>query len=399
MYEINYAYNEYDNRYTELAPTDLIKQLFDKMDDRNILFVPDHPYRRGQFSEGRKWLRCEMKWTAEDRDEIIDEFESLYTALEEVAAAYPELSDTTEDNRKILSAGALEIWRKYCTDLGDGLFEKEMERNVDRLIDSMLIPELSELRAARQAARRSRSRHLADRDPVPADEEMFIYWKHNMHLKADIRAKFGYGPFAFDCCIRLKRLYYMMAFNAPQQLISREAKRLASYMTLDRYCTWHTSIEQIDALALPLKGIRNVEAVRDILADTALYDMVDPEDDMEPAVANWSSVYYLDASDGEKLIEAYDLFNEYEPGCHIIAESLSRDRKLDPEKIDFRGAGSSALMGAGWPDFIYYPCRPEFPGDRIRRDISEQEILETLQRFADTLGVDPETVGRYKVPV
>ena len=127
--------------------------------------------------------------------------------------------------------------------------------------------------------------------------------------------------------------------------------------------------------------------------------MVDPEDDMEPAVANWSSVYYLDASDGEKLIEAYDLFNEYEPGCHIIAESLSRDRKLDPEKIDFRGAGSSALMGAGWPDFIYYPCRPEFPGDRIRRDISEQEILETLQRFADTLGVDPETVGRYKVPV
>ena len=95
MYEINYAYNEYDNRYTELAPTDLIKQLFDKMDDRNILFVPDHPYRRGQFSEGRKWLRCEMKWTAEDRDEIIDEFESLYTALEEVAAAYPELTTRT----------------------------------------------------------------------------------------------------------------------------------------------------------------------------------------------------------------------------------------------------------------------------------------------------------------
>lgn len=398
MYDINFAYSEHDKNCRALSPQALIERLFDRTDDKGVMFVPAHPYRMGKSTEGSKWLRCVMKWTAADRDEIIKDFDALYKALAEIAAAGPELGDTYEENTGVLSEKALQVWRKYCTDLGDGLFEKELEGKIDKLIDRELFPELYTERRERRSAAKYRPRHIVDMDPVPDDEEMFLYWKHNSRLKADIRGRYGFGPFAFDVCIRAKRLYYLMAFNAPEHLIDREAKRLAIYLVLDRYCVRSSEIELQSAFALPLKGIRNVELVREILADPVLYDMVNPEDDMEPAVANWNSINYKTAETGEELIELYDTFTEFENGSHIVAESLSGNKELDPSGIDFYGSCSASLMGSGWPDFIYYP-EAAGPTGKKPKDIGEQEILSVLRRFAEALEIDAETAGIYMIPI
>ena len=395
MYEINYAYSENDSSFSELSPETLIMRMFDKTDKKGRLFVPAHPYRMGKHSEGRKWLRCIMDWTADDRDGIIREFDELYTALAEVASASPELGESSEENAALLSPAALNVWRRYCRDLGDGLFEKDLERSIDKLINRELLPELNTARTARRTSGRTRAKHLIDRDPVPADEEMFLYWRYNTNLKADIRARYGSGAFAFDVCIRAKRLYYLLMFDAPESLIDREAKRLAKYMVLDRYCTGRSEIEMSDVYALPLTGIRNVELVRDILADPDLYDMINPENDFEPAVANWTSVLYKDAEVGEELIEQYDLITEFENGAHILAEELSRNKELDPDGIEFSGSMTSLLLGEGWPDFIV--CETDAAQGRKADKISEQDILDTLERFADALGIEAGQAGRYTI--
>ena len=398
MYEINYAYSELDNSFRELSPETLIAQMFDKTDEKGVLLVPAHPYRAGKYTEGRKWLRCVMEWTSGDRDRIIKEFDDLYNALAEIAAASPELGESSAENEEVLSPAVLDIWRIYCTDLGDGLFEKELERSIDGLIDRELFPELEPGRGSRRAAERLRSRHRVDIDPLPADEEMFLYWKHNFDLKADIRTRYGSGPFAFDVCIRMKRLYYLLVFDAPESLIDREAKRLAKYMVLDRYCISSNEVELLDAYALPLTGIRNVELVRDILADIALYDIVDPENDTDPEVVNWDSICYKKADRGEELIEQYNLFTRFESGSHILAEALARDAELDPAGIEFYGVESSALLGNGWPDFIYYP---EMDGARKNKTgrIREKDILDTLVRFAGALGIEAGLAGVYPIPM
>ena len=50
---------------------------------------------------------------------------------------------------------------------------------------------------------------------------------------------FGDGPFWFDLCIRIKRLYYLLVLDeiAPNDLYFREQKRIALYMVLNRYCS------------------------------------------------------------------------------------------------------------------------------------------------------------------
>lgn len=397
MYEINYAYSEYDECFKELSPEAVIAGMFDKTDEKGVMFVPAHPYRTGKDTEGRKWLRCRMKWTAPDRDRIIEEFRGLYKALSEIADASPELGVTSGENAEILSGAALDVWRTYCIDFGDGLFEKELERSIDRLIDRELYPDMSSDRGKWRAGR-TRVRHLVDLDPLPEDEEMFLYWKHSSALKAAIRSKIGFGTFAFDICIRVKRLYYLMAFDAPSNLTDREAKRVAKYMVLDRYCSDSAEVELVDAYALPLTGIRNVELVRDVLADPALYDMIDPEDDFDPEVANWASVYYKKADAGEDLIEQYDLFTMYENGSHILAESLSQNKDLDPEGIEFSGSQSRSLLGNHWPDFIFYPVE-DVKKQNKPRDINEQDVLAALEQFAEALGIEAGLTGIYPVPL
>lgn len=397
MYEFNYAYSEQDDNFTELSPEALITQMFDKTDEKGWLFVPGHPYRIGKDSEGMKWLRCLMKWDAGNRDELIREYDELYKALAEIAALHPELGVSAEENTAVLSGDALRVWRIHCTDLCDGTFERELERSIDKLIDREVLAELGPLKESRREAGKGSRWHLADRDPVPADEEVLLYWKYNFKLKEAIKTRYGDGDFVFDVCVRTRRLYYLMAFGAPQRLIDREAKRLAKYMVLDRFCKNCSEMELSDVYAFPLTGIRNVELVRDVLNDSDLYDVIDPENEWESAVMNWNSVYYKDAELGEELIEQFDLVTDYEGGSDVLAESLARDKELNPKGIEFSGSMTKTWLGSPWPDFIV--CETETGQGKKAGRISEQDILDTLERFAAALGIEAGLAGRYMIPL
>jgi hypothetical protein len=71
---------------------------------------------------------------------------------------------------------------------------------------------------------------------TPRDETKIemIYWD-NRELREKVR-KDSSARFCHERFLRLRKLYLMYAYDAPEALIEREARRLARYMVLNRYC-------------------------------------------------------------------------------------------------------------------------------------------------------------------
>lgn len=395
MFEFEYAFNEYDENFAELTPIDTIKRMYEKTGEDGTLIVPDHPYRIGEYSKGKKWLRCSMNWTAEDCDKAITEFEYFYSALAEIARNYPRLGILSLENEEFLSPDALEVWRLYHKDLCNGQFEKDIERTIDGLIDEWLYPMDDEWLSRRR--KRPKSKHFIDRDPLPKDEEIFVYWSHVSDLRINIRIRYGEGKFAFDRCVRLKRLFYLMAFEAPEELIDREAKRFAKYVVLDRYCKDFRAFEQYSGYALPLMNIRNVSLMTDILGDVDLYEITNPYSSFDSESEACDSIYYMKANKGEEVMDAFDSLGDKDPACEVIAGYYYR-HELNPKKIDFYWAETTGVLKGECSRFIYYPDVPSFEGENLRSDIAEDDILNTLRSIAEDLGIDPGLVGKYNLP-
>ena len=395
MFDFNYAFDEYDEKYAELSPVELIKRMYEATGPDGKLIVPDHPYRIGAYSKSKKWLLCSMDWTEEDCSKAAAEFDYFYSALSEIAQNYPRLGILSIENEEFLSPDALEVWRLYHKDLCEGLFEKDIEMSIDRLIDEWLYPVDDEWTGKRR--RRPKVKHAVDRDPVDADERIFIYWSHVSNLRSNIRIRYGKGRFAFDRCIRLKRLFYLLAFEAPEELIEREAKRFAKYIVLDAYCTDHREFELYTGYALPLTGIRNVSLMTDILGDADLYEITDPYSLLDREKEACDSIYYMKAEKGEEVMDAFDSLGNKDPACEVIARHYYR-HELNPEKIDFYGLEAAGILSGECSRFLYYPAEPAFEGDTLRSDLTEEEILGTLRRIANDLEIDPALAGKYNIP-
>jgi hypothetical protein len=396
MFEIRYAFNDTDKEYEKLSPPALIRKMFEKTDGNGILVVPERTYLTGRSMAGNKWLRCEMDWTEDDVKKITREFRVLYKALLEASEMHPELDENDPDDGGLLSEEASRVRRRYLLGLGSSfdVFEKDIRTSVSRLIAGY--PEEYPVRTSR---RQSAARHLMSADPVPYSEEVFLYWRYDDHLKRAIRKVFGGGQFAFDVCVRMKRLYYMMAFPAPGRIADREARRLAAFMVLNKYCVRYSSFDTYDGYAVPLYRMKNVDAVREIISDPELYYPVFSGSVTDNGFSDLTAVTNADAEYGEDIIRAYDELGEYDdPGCHAIAAWLYHNKEINPKKINFEGFESSLTMPAGCPDFVIFPDKALSP-DEDRAGIGREDVIDALMRFADAMGIDTGLVGRYKVPV
>lgn len=396
MFEIRYAFNDTDKEYEKLSPPALMRMMFEKTDDSGMLIVPERTYLTGRSMAGNKWLRCQMDWTGDDVKKITKEFRTLYKALLEISEMHAELDENDPDDGGMLSEEASRVRRRYLLGLGEhfDVFEKDIERSVSRLIADY--PDEYPVRTSR---RQSAARYLTAKNPVPYSEEVFLYWRYDDQLKRAIKKVFGGGPFAFDVCIRMKRLYYMMAFTAPGRIANREARRLAAFMVLNKYCVRYSGFDTYDGYAVPLYRMKNVDAVREIMSDPELYYPIFSDSDMDPGFSNLTAVANADAKFGEDIIRAYDELGEYDdPGCHAISLWLYHNKEINPKQINFEGFESSLTMPAGCPDYIIFPDKALSP-DEDRTGITKEDVLDALMRFAEAMGIDAGLVGHYKVPV
>ena len=381
-YVANYAYSELDKSYSRLNPVKLIDIMFEKTDKDGSLIVPNHPYKTPASMRGKVWLDCKMEWTGEDRDAVKKEFKELYRAFLIISESNVELEPNPEKS-EVLAPEERAVWKKYIRDIDNGHFERDIERSIDRkIVDHALAKSSSSKKARRN------SRHRIDKDPVPEDEEIFLYWRYVQSLNADINRIFDGGEFAFDVCIRAKRLYYLMAMEAPGALVDNEARLLAKYMVLNKFCKKSYAAELYSGYGFPIYKAKNVGAIREILTDWDLYYPIHEENSWDPNYSDWESVFYADGKYGEDIIKAYDDTCRDPLGVVAICDNLSRKGGINPKGISFWGFEYTVIGPKEWPDFILADCD-------YKDGITEEDVIEAVKKVADLFGIDKKLIDHY----
>ena len=376
------AFSETDKDFIKMSPASLIKRMQEKTDKEGFLLVPAEPYDTRIGREGKEFYRYEMSWTKEDADNIAKEFGRIYKAIEKMASLGPELSGDREENGKYLNEEELEIWEKYIKDLSDGLFEKDIERSLGRLI---LEDRLGKM------ARPKKSRHGVDRYPVPSDEEIFRFWEHNDEIKRRIKGRFDDGHRSFDVFIRAQRLYGLMVMEASEKLIKREAKRLAKVIAINRFCVRICgSTTLYSGLAIPIYHAKNIDEFRDFLLDGAFYEICidDPIQDNE--YLRWISVYNAEVKYGEELMDEYDAYDPLDYADYLMDRYVKTNKEINPLGIDL-GCYSS-FNGL---NFIRYEADDE-ETKKVQK-FTEEEIVNALKNFAKKYGISEKLVGHYEI--
>ena len=392
MFIVKPAYSIVDKEYKKLSPESVIELMYEGTDKQGILVVPDHPYEIEAGMEGYTWLKCNMEWTKKDRDEVIEEFKTLYKSISRIAKVYYDLSDIMGENRELLSEEDFEVWKKYLRDLENGHFEKDIERSIYRLIDNEIYPD----RKSDARYMRKKSKHLIDRWPILEDEEIFLYWRNVQSLRDNIRRVFGYHKFAFDLCIRMKRLYYLMAFGAPQSLIKREAKRLAKYMVLRKYCIEAEHLETEYGIGLPLANLKNPQAVIHILTTQPIYEW-SSDDINDPESIFFDTIYYSEAELGEEILEAFDVERpfRFDSPYEILQDFFNGNKEVGLDSGDAKVECYDPLEDD--PGFIIRPDQEWTREGRVKRKTTEEETKSILKKVANYLGADKKTIKQYTI--
>lgn len=393
MYSIKPAYNIADRDYQKLSPSDVINLMYEGTDKGGIMVVPDHPYEIKKGSEGDLWLSCKMAWTKKDRDEVIEECKSLYKAISRIAKVYYDLGPNRYENEELLSEEDADIWSKYLRDLDNGHFEKDIERSIYRICDERINRTLAD---GHRYEKRKKYQHMVDKWDIAEDEQIFLYWRHIQSLRDAVKARFGQSVFAFDLCIRMKRLFYMMAFEAPKGMIRREAKRLAKYMVLSKYCESVEHLETDTGFAFPMENLKNVDAVCHVLTTVPDYDFIPDKPDALDGPF-FDQIFYSNAKSGEGLMDIFDLYRpfHFDSAYQIMQSFFERSKEVDLGVENIEVSCYDPLEQ--YPGYMMVSDKPWEPnGYKVP---TEEEAKKVLRKIADYLGADKKTIKHCMVRV
>ena len=394
MYDIDYAYSEHTKEYSKMTAPGFLMRLFEHTAKDGTLIVPDHPYRMIDDELDTKWLKCSMSWTMEDIGEIRREFRKLWTDLVGVADEHPRLGKTLEENKEILSDSQLEVWNLFVRDLDDGRFERDIQRSIHKLAVEC---SRKERRLNPDGKRKLRKGTITENLDY-RDEKVFVRWRHSPQIKNAIADRFGEGLFGFDLLIRMKRLYYLLVLEeiAPNDLYTRELKRIALYFVLNRFCSNANPFGISEGYALPLSKIKNIDFMRETLGDINMseYYPIYKYDSSDPNYYRWEEVYYAEAKYGEDILVAFDDVCQQEMGVFHISEWISGNKELNPKGIEFMGIPTPFT---GVPDAIMYD-NASWSKNSKRDDITEEDVLDVLKKFAKFLEIVRPKIDRYRVP-
>ena len=198
----------------------LIADMFKRTDDKGILNVPVDPCDKPENTLGKKMYRCKMNWNDLSALEMSDEFDRVYKSLYELAGLHAEIESL--DLEKEVSAEALEVWNTFFKDYDCEELERILEKGVEHLIEKEKNPN------------RFSNSDDDGKWRVPQDERgLFTYDFRDITNR--LRKQYNF-PFLYDMFIRIRRVYLLIAYKASGELIEMEARRLARYMALNKYC-------------------------------------------------------------------------------------------------------------------------------------------------------------------
>lgn len=216
-------YDEASLEYVAFTYRDVVERIYEKAKEDSWVLIPDFPYRAMKSETGKRWIYVPVLISQEQKERLVEEIGVLIGKLRDIAQHFPEFSEG-RDYQALLGDDLFSAYESYVADLSDGRFEREIELNCDKLSLETSHDDFEH-----------EARHLAEKGSKSCDEELMIFWKTNLQLARRARERVGGREYALDVVFRAKRLFYLFAFEAPEDIIRREEKQLAKSLILNRF--------------------------------------------------------------------------------------------------------------------------------------------------------------------
>ena len=220
---------------SNLEPADYIALMFDRTDENGILYIPEWNYMvpRDDYS-----YRCKMEWDLYDCEQTINEFNTVYEALQLFAKIYDDIAGDLKNARRLLNDEQFELWNKYVCPFDTGDFDQERIFEIDEKYDNIeWAKEISKRYANDEKIDDYEKETLKDYINVNVTPEEDEYYDRYRDAKyADAKKRVGDHEYAYNVVLGAQRVCRLFSLGAPKIVSLAESKTFAAAFVLHKYC-------------------------------------------------------------------------------------------------------------------------------------------------------------------
>jgi len=198
------------------TPGELIDRMFETTTEDGCLTLSGFPDDEGCHNYN---IQAHMAWTEPDRAAAAAAFHSLMEALQAIAAQDSKPDGTADNARAELAQPLFGVWNVYLRDFDYGTPGPDTFYEISVKLD--------ENRA----------------EP----EEEAVYRNTVKMIDEQCALRLGRSIYAYQFIIRAKRVHRLMVLNAPEIIITGEAKLMAQAMVLNRYAVSTATVDLSEA--------------------------------------------------------------------------------------------------------------------------------------------------------
>ena len=229
----------------ELTPADFISLMFERTDEDGILYIPGWSYMRPGWEYGAAGstdvdnsYRCKVDWNLAKYERVLEKFERVFGAIQEIAKYYDDLEDESADVKKVLKDPVLlEVWNTYLAEPDHGDFDTERFGEIyDKLSAIAEVQYIAKRIARGEKIDTFEKEALTEYIDVTVSEEELEYrqaYLRHMHEQAELRL--GKNICAYDLLLRAWRIYRLTNLGAPEVILNLEGRQFAAAMVLHDY--------------------------------------------------------------------------------------------------------------------------------------------------------------------
>ena len=239
--------NFVEDTYTftqETTPEEFIELMYDKRTEDGVTFIPgpcdDSTYRGETFS-----YRCRINWFDKEREAAQEKYASLFGSLKKIAELSDELDGTDENAKKVLGNKLFNVWETYLSNYRtDGFDADRIDDIRDRIETVDWVKNLSKIYAENGKLEDSEKEFMRDYlDVTVTDEERKYYKEYINSIYTDCESRVGKNICAYKLVLYARRVFRLLALNAPDFIVNAEACQLAAMLVMHDY---GVSIEEVD---------------------------------------------------------------------------------------------------------------------------------------------------------
>ena len=228
----------------KMTPAEFVAWLYDKTDENGQLVVPLWNDGSTIVTPHSVFQIADMAWNESDRDRLAAEAETLIRALSGIAEVYDRLTDSEEENAKILSPEQMQIWRTYVRAFDTSAFDSDRISEIGEEMETVQELEYIELR---EQLGRPLSEYekdfAAEYGDAEVDEVDKVYYEAYQRTREEqAKQRVGDKETALPLVIRAMRVCRVMSLKAPIVYLAEEKKCLVQTLV------FHACAKKVDPI-------------------------------------------------------------------------------------------------------------------------------------------------------